>query len=801
MKFQCPFCRNVLEVDNSDCGAEVGCPKCGEVSIAPQSPVSAGVVIGNDFLILEEIGRGGMGVVYLTHQMSLDRRAALKILSQKYASNSEFVAGFIKEARAAAKLNHPHIVQAYAVGEDNGIYFFAMEYIDGETMKSVLKREGCIPIDTALTIIQQIAESLDYAWKEQRLIHRDIKPDNIMIAKNGRAKLADLGLARIAGEIEDKNDDEIMGTPQYISPEHLTGAPMDGRSDIYSLGSSFYHIITGQFPFSGKTAAEITRKHIEEPLKSPRLVNPNISEFVSRIIMKMMEKNPNDRYQTAEELVDDIRLARRGKTIAEGNKSTGSFTVKRGAGKTIIMNTAKTRTGSFQSTATSIGKVSSTSPTVTAVDVAESAEEDVKSGSLGTSDIIKVNERRAMYQIIAAVTLCVVAALVAVGLAIWKMNPSAARTGSDAKPPVHTPGERENKNGAGKTLPQLQPLPQPKSEPDKTAYTEAAEKLLDFAVKNPNSDADILFKCDEFLVQFPAPFYKCEEKVFTDVLKSYVPLDEKRMAPYRKELRREYREELNEKELQKQKELEKIEEVKREKDRKEESARLDREKEEQQKRRVMEYRQDIERQKELLRYRFAYQSVKQDFDEASAVFASALKEESTAPEYLKNEAKAFAGWASKMKGVISDGGKFWEDLSNGDRKLEGTQLEIKNSLGKIVSINNGVVTVKADSGFEKVQLLSLPMRQFRLLAKKSGSAEALFNYLFICGEFAEASELAPNDEMKNEVSETAYAYLKGKLKYLMNENSDTAKQELKELALKYSKLPEYAKAMQAATAK
>ncbi|MCX6984100.1 MAG: serine/threonine-protein kinase, partial [Lentisphaerae bacterium] len=212
MKFQCPFCRNVLEVENSDCGTEVGCPKCEEVSIAPQSPVSAGVVVGNDFLIVEEIGRGGMGVVYLTHQMSLDRRAALKILSKKYASNSEFVAGFIKEARAAAKLNHPHIVQAYAVGEDSGIYFFAMEYIDGETMKSVLKREGCIPVETALTIIQQIAEALDYAWKEQRLIHRDIKPDNIMITKNGRAKLADLGLARIAGEIEDKDDDEIMGT-------------------------------------------------------------------------------------------------------------------------------------------------------------------------------------------------------------------------------------------------------------------------------------------------------------------------------------------------------------------------------------------------------------------------------------------------------------------------------------------------------------------------------------------------------------------------------------------------------------
>ena len=796
MKFQCPFCRNVLEVENSDCGTEVGCPKCEEVSIAPLSQVSAGVVVGNDFLIVEEIGRGGMGVVYLTHQMSLDRRAALKILSKKYASNSEFVAGFIKEARAAAKLNHPHIVQAYAVGEDSGVYFFAMEYIDGETMKSVLKREGCIPVETALTIIQQIAEALDYAWKEQRLIHRDIKPDNIMITKNGRAKLADLGLARIAGEIEDKNDDEIMGTPQYISPEHLTGAAMDGRSDIYSLGASFYNIITGQFPFTGRTAAEITRKHIEEPLQPPRLVNPKISEFVSRIIMKMMEKNPNDRYQTAEELVDDIRLARRGKTIAEG-KVTGSFTVKRGLGKTIIMNTAKTRTGSFQ--ATDAGKASSTSPKVAVDETVASAKVESKSGTLSALDI-RVNERRAMYQVIAVVVLCVVAVLAAIGFAIWKMNPVPAGTGSGAKTPVHTP--EGNKNGAVKTLPLLPSLPQPqfKAEPDKTAYTEAAEKLLDFAVRNPNSDADILFKCDEFFVQFPAPLYKCEGKVFEDVLKSYAPLDEKRMAPNRKELRREYEQGLKEKELEKQKELEKIEEAKREKERREESARLDREKEEQQKRRMVEYNQELEQQKELLRYRFAVQSVKHNFDEAAAVFESALKEEGTAPEYLKKDAKAFVGWALKMKGAVLDGRKFWEDISNGDKKLEGAQLELKNSLGKIVSVNDGVITVKMDSGLEKVQLLSLPMRQFRMLAKKSGSAEALFNYLFISGEFAEAKELA-NDEMKNEVSETACAYLQGKLKYLMNENSDIAKGELKELALKYSKLPEYAKAMQAATAK
>lgn len=165
-----------------------------------------------------------------------------------------------------------------------------MEYIDGETMKNVLKREHVIPIDQAISIIQQISEALDYAWKEQKLIHRDIKPDNIMLTSSGRAKLADLGLAKVAGEIDDSEDDEVMGTPQYISPEHLTGAPMDSRSDIYSLGATFYHFITGRFPYEGATASEIAQQHLFGTLIPPNEVNPDIPETLSRIVMKRWRK-------------------------------------------------------------------------------------------------------------------------------------------------------------------------------------------------------------------------------------------------------------------------------------------------------------------------------------------------------------------------------------------------------------------------------------------------------------------------------------------------------------------------------
>jgi len=210
MRFQCPFCRGVVSAEDKQMGQDVQCGHCDEIVSVPSPRLATGSVIG-DFALLEELGRGGMGVVYLAHQISLDRPAALKILQDSFANNAEFVVNFIKEARSAAKLNHPHIVQAYAVGEDEGIFYYAMEYINGDTMKDVLKREKIIPIDQAVTIIQQIAEALDCAWKEQKLIHRDIKPDNIILAKNNRAKLADLGLSRVAGDIEDENEDEIPG--------------------------------------------------------------------------------------------------------------------------------------------------------------------------------------------------------------------------------------------------------------------------------------------------------------------------------------------------------------------------------------------------------------------------------------------------------------------------------------------------------------------------------------------------------------------------------------------------------------
>ncbi len=312
MRFQCSHCGSIVAIDDSECGSPVGCGKCGGVTTVPETRFSPGAVI-NDFIIKQTIGHGGMGQVYLAHQQSLDRPVALKVLMDEFSRNSEFIVDFVKEARAAARLNHPNIVQSYAVGEEDGVYFFAMEYVEGETLTDMLRREGVLPMEHGINIIMQIAEALDFAWKNQQLVHRDVKPDNIMLTSRGVAKLADLGLARAASELaEELHQDEVMGTPQYICPEQLLGQPMDTRGDIYSLGATFYQTVTGTFPFDGKSAAEIARKHLQEPLVPPHEIQPDVPEAVSYVICKMMSKKAEDRYNDGAQLANDLSLILRG---------------------------------------------------------------------------------------------------------------------------------------------------------------------------------------------------------------------------------------------------------------------------------------------------------------------------------------------------------------------------------------------------------------------------------------------------------------------------------------------------------
>ena len=307
MKVYCTNCQKVVETEIPAGAKTVPCPDCSSEINVPEGPLAPGAVIG-DFLLEKALSSGGMGMVYLARQISLDRPVALKVLHEKFAANQEYIQGLFHEARAAAKLTHPHIVQAYAVGEENGIFYFAMEYIRGETFKQVLKKQHVLDFAQAVKVIREICSALQVAWDEQKLVHQDIKPDNIMLDSNGFAKLSDLGLARSANNESVSTDDDntVMGTPQYISPEQLTGVPTDVRSDLYSLGATFYQFVTGQFPYPAESAEEMARLHEAGNLTPPIKINPELPQQLNDIIVKMMARNIEMRYQTPNEVIADL---------------------------------------------------------------------------------------------------------------------------------------------------------------------------------------------------------------------------------------------------------------------------------------------------------------------------------------------------------------------------------------------------------------------------------------------------------------------------------------------------------------
>ena len=279
------------------------------------------------FEVLDLIGQGGMGSVYLARQISMDRQVALKILSPQLAKDKKYLERFFREARMSAVLNSVHIVQGIDVGEAEGFYYFAMEYVEGPTLTEILRERGKLSEQDALRVVLQVAIGLEHAH-DRGLVHRDIKPSNIIFSSQDRVvKLADLGLAKRylerTGEMTETG--AVVGTPYYMAPELARGeAVADIRCDIYSLGATCYHMVTGKPPFDGRTPAEILLKHINEPLTPPDQVNLLLSTGTCEVIEKMMAKDPRDRYPSPRDVVADVRrlLVGRRPLLASSNRET-----------------------------------------------------------------------------------------------------------------------------------------------------------------------------------------------------------------------------------------------------------------------------------------------------------------------------------------------------------------------------------------------------------------------------------------------------------------------------------------------
>ncbi|MCH2113713.1 MAG: serine/threonine protein kinase [Pirellulales bacterium] len=261
-----------------------------------------------DFRVLRPIGSGGMAEVYLAQQASLGRQVALKVLHRRLAGDASYVARFLNEARAAATLVHPNIVQIYEVGEVAGIHFIAQEYVPGKNLAEVIERQGALQPDFVLDVLRQVVSALCKA-NELGIIHRDIKPENILVSHSGEVKVADFGLARVTGS-DNKTVTKIgvaMGTPLYMSPEQIEGRKVDARSDIYSLGVTSYHLLTGLPPYVGETALAIAVQHVNSVPKPLEDVRHDLPRGLTRLVHHMLSKNPESRPASAQQLLSDLR--------------------------------------------------------------------------------------------------------------------------------------------------------------------------------------------------------------------------------------------------------------------------------------------------------------------------------------------------------------------------------------------------------------------------------------------------------------------------------------------------------------
>ena len=281
------------------------------------------------YRILRKLGSGGMANVYLAEDEELGRRVAIKILNERYAGDDLFIERFRREAKSAAGLSHPNIVSIYDRGEAEGTYYIAMEVIEGRSLKELIMTHGALPVHTAIGYAKQLLEALRFAHRHG-IIHRDIKPHNVLVsadqqvkANEPRLKVTDFGIAR-HGASQMTEAGSIMGTAQYLSPEQARGAPVTAASDLYSAGVVLYEMLTGKVPFTGDSAIEIAMKHVNELPKPPSSLRPEIPPELDQIVLRALAKDPEDRYQTAEEFIEDLERVEAGLPISRSTATAAT---------------------------------------------------------------------------------------------------------------------------------------------------------------------------------------------------------------------------------------------------------------------------------------------------------------------------------------------------------------------------------------------------------------------------------------------------------------------------------------------
>jgi serine/threonine-protein kinase len=293
----------------------------------PSGDTLIGTLFDGRYQIVRKLGSGGMANVYLAEDQELGRRVAIKILNERHANDDQFVERFRREAKNAAGLSHPNIVAIYDRGEAEGTYYIAMEYLDGRSLKELIVARGPAPVHVAIDYARKILDALRFAHRNG-IVHRDIKPHNVIVDAEGRVKVTDFGIAR-AGTSQMTEVGSIIGTAQYLSPEQAKGAPVDQTSDLYSVGIVLYELLTGKVPFTGDSPVEIAMKHISAIPEPPSSLRPDIPEDLDLVVLRALGKTPEDRYPSAEEMDKDLARVAQGLGVSRETEEAATQILSR----------------------------------------------------------------------------------------------------------------------------------------------------------------------------------------------------------------------------------------------------------------------------------------------------------------------------------------------------------------------------------------------------------------------------------------------------------------------------------------
>ena len=310
IKFRCPQCFRKIAAESEHKGAQINCPACGYSMTVPESSFGIGTEI-EGFTIERYLGSGAMGEVYLAKQSTMNREVALKIMTNDSMTQEDDKERFVREVQTLAKLNHPNIVSAISAGEFEHGAFLAMTYITGSTVEDKVQRDGPMNEKDALNCIIAVADALKYAWDNRKILHRDIKPANFMIDDGGEVHLMDMGIAKsMESDYDITVAGMVMGTPYYMSPEQSAAEKLDQQSDIYSLGASLYHMVTGNPPYKGGSPMQIMAKKLSEDPEEPKRIKPEISDRMNTLIKKFMAIDKKKRVQDWDEAIELLKKAK-----------------------------------------------------------------------------------------------------------------------------------------------------------------------------------------------------------------------------------------------------------------------------------------------------------------------------------------------------------------------------------------------------------------------------------------------------------------------------------------------------------